>query len=923
MPKFEELKQRNHVANHPLFREHDKRIVAMRENMSRTAGGVDLSDIFLQRSSVGLRGEDRSLNAYIQEAAITAQSCLDACEFPVRPSITYGASKFVRYAAHDENAVVDAEIQFNVKFASLSGVQCHAVLPVHVTAGSVVPPSTLIHNGRMRILAQSTVDEILQRNTTYELEPLRGQYDPPLEGDEIDRAVSERNQRGYQPRQVRLDAEGLRRTYGILPVEEKGEPQGVYYEEGDMVLFETSPGSYLVATVTERVPDLYGGRAGFHGVDPRTGMETSGYEDTIIDVIQPGEKEVHVARKKRAWSEILSRVAQDFGDKDWNVEGRPTEEDSHGLQVEKDHSPKDLDSSYKRDMPKSPERKREQDRNKDHADEVKRDRKKNEGTGKESSREAFSWPWSKNEEEEPAEDLEGFDNVATKRAYYNIVGNEMNFSRAAELAQISNSISNFGQLLQAEQGFSDVYGEDTYTGINEMGEINWDQVGEGVVKAAQGMRAASKYAQDEGTRVERPQAPQAPDADTSVTDPTMVAPMEGAGVPMTPMSTPSAPATLTDNLFHQITANDFIVQQVSAALNPNADTQVEMLYDSVSPLLNSLNISPQEVEWYNLLEDLQSYLGQGAATAVQGRKAAFLMAEHLSGRRRFGKRMAAKGFVQEVEEFLGHLEAGSESFTDEEFSYYANLAKEAKDAYDEGDERTADALLKDLKGGFMPEIPTDEVDPRYWQRFVHANRIAATDIADQVRDMEGMGQRSGEEDPEDFELVRMTPPGYDLVLGDMVEAEELGYDTFPRPYSHIEKNYILRRLPTCSRDQWYKHLVNDGFSINQWGVSRGRPRPGTDHKNATSKEALGAENIYDALVALGPRKVYDELPYILGDFYPVRETEVSEILDQVMADKGWFDLFQEWYDAEEEPMVDTESIPWGEYGAGGRSDADW
>ena len=77
-----------------------------------------------------------------------------------------------------------------------------------------------------------------------------------------------------------------------------------------------------------------------------------------------------------------------------------------------------------------------------------------------------------------------------------------------------------------------------------------------------------------------------------------------------------------------------------------------------------------------------------------------------------------------------------------------------------------------------------------------------------------------DEDERDF--VKFTPPNYDLVLGDMVKAEKDGYDTFPRPYGHVFKNYIMARVSTASENAWLPHLVNDGFVINRMDTNRGR-----------------------------------------------------------------------------------------------------
>jgi hypothetical protein len=212
MANFNELSKKAHVQNHPLFKNRSAQLSAMRTNMSKRAQDLDLSDIFSQKRQVGLKGSDRTINAYIQESALAARAALDILDFPIRPQLSYNNVRRVKYSSYDPAAVVDAELLFNIRMASKSGVICHATIPVNVKAGMVIPPSIIMYEDRPRIIAQSTVDEIINRHTSYSLEPLRGQFSPPLSGEELDIGVSNRNELGYQPREVNMDATGVRRT---------------------------------------------------------------------------------------------------------------------------------------------------------------------------------------------------------------------------------------------------------------------------------------------------------------------------------------------------------------------------------------------------------------------------------------------------------------------------------------------------------------------------------------------------------------------------------------------------------------------------------------------------------------------------------------------------------------------------------------
>ena len=202
MPTFAELKKKSYVASHPLFAHWDQRVVKMRNAMQkRSQTGIDLMDIFSQVKQVGLKAGDRTLNAFIQEGAFAAQAALDILDWPLPPQISYNNAKNVKHAKHDESQVVDAEILFNLKISTVSGVRRQATLPVTVAAGEIVPPSTILFEDRSYVLGQGTVNSIVNRNTSYYLEPLRGQFSPPLRNEELDIAVEQRNERGYQARE--------------------------------------------------------------------------------------------------------------------------------------------------------------------------------------------------------------------------------------------------------------------------------------------------------------------------------------------------------------------------------------------------------------------------------------------------------------------------------------------------------------------------------------------------------------------------------------------------------------------------------------------------------------------------------------------------------------------------------------------------
>jgi len=264
MSKFQELYKKSHVQNHPWFTNRDKQVKAMRANMTRTSqssgeeGGINLKDIFSQKRQLGLSSDVRTLNSFIQEAAIATRSTLDVLDFPILPQLNYNNAKYVKYSSYDPTQVVDAQILFNVRMATLTGSVRKAVIPVTVSAGTVVPPAIMIYDGRPVIIAQSTVDTIVQRNSSYAMEPLRGMFDPPLEATELDQKVLQRYEFGYQPREIDMDGNGVRRTYlRQAQVEEEVDDDEHGLQDGDIVIADSSKG-YIVTVHGERYLDEVG-----------------------------------------------------------------------------------------------------------------------------------------------------------------------------------------------------------------------------------------------------------------------------------------------------------------------------------------------------------------------------------------------------------------------------------------------------------------------------------------------------------------------------------------------------------------------------------------------------------------------------------------------------------------------------------------
>jgi hypothetical protein len=652
MSKFNELMSLEHVRNHPMFANFGERVKAMRENMNRKGAAPDLKDIFSSQRSVGMGSNDRSVRSFIQEAALSARSVLDMLDFPMQPQLTFNNVKNVKMAVHDDSQVVDAEVLFNVRICTKSGAVRQALIPVTVSRGVIVPPSTIIYNQQMRVIAQSTVDEIVQRNTAYQLPPMRRMYDPPLVGQELDNAASERNTLGWIPREVVTDGAGIRYS---RRQEASANP-------------ENHIASYAMHLVGQDVsnPSL-----------PRDvknpGGEGGGAARSTDDVIDPLSTE-----PSKIWE---GKKAQD---------------------------------------------------------------KTNPGTPR-----SLGVPGSDDTQMAPQDGTH--------------VAPGPSMAEDPNLTQLARP---------------------------------------GYERGIPGYQGMGQYSQA---------------------------------------------ATPSDELFRQIMAQPTVSQQIQAifdSITPESIT--DQIMQMVGPLLASTGIDQNEIDWAYLVDELNSSFGglmpqqrAGKVGMAEVRKVALLIAEYATGRRMFGRRRAAASTADAITELQTNLQSSQGTFKPEEYTYYTQLLQEAQGALAQGDEQQAQDLVWEVEKAFsMGDLSqreqsdeywggTQDVKPDYWSTFV----ATCKKFAQQTNVV-----KENEEDEDGLTpMKRFAPAGYDLVLEDMVAAEDTGLDTFPRPYSHIERNYILRRYPTCSRDKWLPHLINDGFALNPYGKGPNRGRPVRE----ASKQAAG------------------------------------------------------------------------------------
>ncbi len=215
------LMDRDHVKNHKWFKNLKADSAAKEKRIRKHAQSIDLgdstgkpnlSDMFSSANRLGLLNNSKKLPDLIKTAILTAREVIDQFDFPISPAITYLGVKNVKTAGTTDD-VLSGTIVLMCKFATVGGLKQSFDVPVQVVSGKVLPPSVIKFNGRDIVLAQSSVNAMVQRASSYELIPVRKQFSAPLTRDERESATELRNEIGYQAREGIGPVSTIRRTY--------------------------------------------------------------------------------------------------------------------------------------------------------------------------------------------------------------------------------------------------------------------------------------------------------------------------------------------------------------------------------------------------------------------------------------------------------------------------------------------------------------------------------------------------------------------------------------------------------------------------------------------------------------------------------------------------------------------------------------
>ena len=200
MPTFEELIKDKEVANHPLLQRYAD---TEKDRKKLIKHSQELQDLMSNPFSLNEYVEEgtKDINHMIREASVLIQDVFSQFMLPLTPKFFYNNTRDLKHARNDETRVVSGSLIFNGEFRSSLGVIKHATISIPINAGELIPPSMMEVDGRLHVISQSSLDDILKRSTSYELSQLRDSYQkPPLTRSEREIALEMRNYEGYKPR---------------------------------------------------------------------------------------------------------------------------------------------------------------------------------------------------------------------------------------------------------------------------------------------------------------------------------------------------------------------------------------------------------------------------------------------------------------------------------------------------------------------------------------------------------------------------------------------------------------------------------------------------------------------------------------------------------------------------------------------------
>lgn len=180
---FDELYKMNHSPDAIAARRaraqsrRTKVLDRIAEALGKQADAWNIEDLDLEHRPLGEVHPGSAASIYVREA-------LSQFEIPSEVRVRYSGMK--RQSGSGAHRMKDGVVTIEAEFESLSGVKHYIDVPVMVHEGRMVYPEILMHDGRVRVMAQSTFDDIIKNAETVNRPPDRKHMfsAPPTPGEQ-------------------------------------------------------------------------------------------------------------------------------------------------------------------------------------------------------------------------------------------------------------------------------------------------------------------------------------------------------------------------------------------------------------------------------------------------------------------------------------------------------------------------------------------------------------------------------------------------------------------------------------------------------------------------------------------------------------------------------------------------------------------
>jgi hypothetical protein len=166
-----------------MFKHNRQARKALYGSLKSAAGSTRTAKLswYLQRHESGDSGKTVTAQSAPNESLQMVRELLSAYSWPQQPKLFYTGMRHTG-ARMGATEVGSAVITVTGEVRTPIGVQLGFDVPVEIRDGQMLEPSVMLVNGHVAVISQSAIDNLINNNSTFADQPLRGMYQAPMDG---------------------------------------------------------------------------------------------------------------------------------------------------------------------------------------------------------------------------------------------------------------------------------------------------------------------------------------------------------------------------------------------------------------------------------------------------------------------------------------------------------------------------------------------------------------------------------------------------------------------------------------------------------------------------------------------------------------------------------------------------------------------